>query len=88
MQQQWIAGESPRTRVQNHSFKYTGYKLQSPEKVVKNIWERLGREYGSTDTTEALGGPTDGDSRKLLNLSLSYLVTEGKLVMCDPVFNT
>lgn len=85
-QQQWNAGESPRTRVQNQSLKYTGYKLQNPEKVVKYLWEGLGREYGSTDTIEALEGPTDGDSRKFLNLS--YLVTEGKLVKCDPVFAT
>lgn len=85
MQQQWIVGESLRTRVQNQSLKYTGYKLQNPEKVVKNLWERLGREYGSTDTIEALEGPTDGGSRKFLNLS--YLVTEGNLVKCDHVFN-
>lgn len=44
-QQQWNAGESPRTRVQNEILKYTGYKLQNPEKVVKYLWEGLGREY-------------------------------------------
>lgn len=81
------AGKSPRTRVQNQSLKYPGYKLQNPEKVVKNLWERLDREYGGTYTIEALEGPTDGDGRKFLKLSF-FIVTEGKLVKCDPVFNT
>lgn len=62
-----------------------GYKLQNLEKVVKNLWECLGCEYGSIDIIEVFEGFMDGGSRKFLNLF--YLVIEGNLVKCDYVFN-
>ena len=82
----------PESRIQAENIRATNSR--NPEKAVKDVWERLDREYGSAETIELSLKKrinkfvilTDGDRKKFLDLS--DLAAEVESVKCDPVFGT
>ncbi|XP_061166393.1 uncharacterized protein LOC133175314 [Saccostrea echinata] len=82
----------PESRIQAENIRATNSR--NPEKAVKNIWERLDREYGSAETIELslkqridnFVALTDSDRKKFLDLS--DLAAEVESVKCDHVFGT